>query len=485
MFKKNLFILGVLGAIITPVITSATTVSVLNHNFESDAIPITPGYTTSISGWVKNGVGEIGAHIPDKDIDYLDTGGRGQVAYLNAAGKMYNAPAAKIVSGETYTLTFDVGRALSQTNLSMIARIKANGLSLVQVQLNKTQIEAGTWETHNLTFTATDDMPIGSKLVIEFQNLSFDAASRVDVDNVKLMTSIKEPLKPFPRNLSIINAATTLSVPSEHDNVKDALEYLSDKYITSNAIVTIDVDDCSNESYSFPIDLVHPQGKQIEIIGNTTDPAACVMQFDGSSGFTITNNRQVKRINGFHIKGNRVNKTDGVSATKGASLSLGASTKVTGFYNGINATYGGRVYANTVLVSQNAGSGIVAQYGGYVQANGSQSNENTLHGYLSADGGVMEALNSKASKNDYNGYFADTFGVIKGDNAIASGNLGSAFFASSKGILDVPSSSTSNDFVGYQCASGGQINQANSSQVGTLTLYIPEVGVYDQNCLIQ
>lgn len=489
MFKKNLLKFCTVCALILPFVASANDVRVLNHNFESDAIPLSPNYTSFISGWVKKGAGSIGVYIPENDIDYTNVGGRGQSAFLKAAGKFNQAAKAKIISGETYTLTFDVGRPLSQTDLSLIARINANGLVLAQLQLNSTQVESGTWGIHSLTFTATETMPIDSNVVVEFQNLSLDPLNQFDIDNVTLSTTstaaLIEPGTPPPKTLSIVSEMTTLTVPTDYADINVALRYLDDKYINNNVTVTIQVNDCSNQVYYNPITIAHPQGKQIEIIGNVADLNACVLQFNDSNGFVISGNYNVKKINGFHIKGNRVIDTDGILASKGGAIMLGASTKVSDFHTGIKASYGGKIYANTVLSNFNTGAGMMSQFNGYIQANNSQSNDNNLHGYYSVDGGKMELSNSKAANNGFHGYSADAFGNIKSNNSEASGNISAGFYASAKSFLDATGSISNNNFIGFHCEYSAYLIQTNSTNEGNSTAHTPTIGNYHQNCYMQ
>lgn len=467
--------------------TLASDATVLNHNFESDAIPLTTNKTTYISGWVKNGSGAIGVHVPEKDIDYTDLGGRGQTAYLEATGKFYQSPQVKVVSGETYTLTFDVGRALDQTDLSLIARVKANGLSLAQLQLNKTSVEQGAWGTHSLTFTATDTMPIDSQIAIEFFNASLDSTNRLDLDNIKLTTSTNAAMiesgAPAPKTLTILDTTTVLSVPNDYADINAALRYLDDKYINNNVVVTIDVKDCTDQVYYYPIEIAHPQGKQIEIIGNPADPNGCVLQFNSSNGFVVSGNYNVRKINGFHIKGNRNGDTAGVLADKGASVTLGASTKLTNFHNGVKAINGGKVYANTVLSTQHTGSGFVSQYNGYIKADGSQSNDNILNGYHALEGGKMHVHNSKAVGNNYHGYAAELTGHINARNSEATSNVEAGFFATGKAFLDAYRSAANKNDYGFKCDYGAYIYRAEATLDGENRVsYRPSPGSYHYNC---
>lgn len=486
IMPKLAFIPVTIGLALASFTAFANDAVVLNHNFESDAIPLTTNKTTYISGWVKNGSGAIGVHVPEKDIDYTDLGGRGQTAYLEATGKFYQAPQVKVVSGETYTLTFDVGRALDQDDLSMIARIKANGLSIAQLQLNKTSVEKGTWGTHNLTFTATDTMPIDSQIVVEFFNASLDATNRLDIDNVKLATSTSaamiESSAPAPKTLTILDTTTVISVPNDYPDINAALRYLDDKYINNNVVVTIDVKDCTNQVYYYPIEIAHPQGKQIEIIGNPSDPNGCVLQFNSSNGFVVSGNYNVRKINGFHIKGNRVGDTAGVLADKGASIVLGAGTKLSNFHNGAKAINGGKIYANTVLSTQNTGSGFVSQYNGFIKADGSQSNDNILNGYHALEGGKMDISDSKAVGNNYHGYAAELTGHMRAYRAEATANIEAGFFATGKAFIHADGSASNKNDYGYKCDYGAYLIRSNTTLDGNRVNHRPAPGGYHYNC---
>lgn len=455
--------------------------TVLNHNFESDALPIETLKNTQVAGWLNAGTGAIGVYVPVDSMDYTDTGSHSQVAYLEGGGKIRQGLPAKVVAGETYTLTFDAGRPLDQDSMFVTAKMVANSFTLAQTAVNHTQVDKGEWVSHSVSFTADSTMPISSPIVVEFHNLLFDSASQVDIDNVQLTATGGLPNTQV-RNFDQIEESTTLSVPSDYANINEALASLHDKFIANDAIVTIQVEDCSNQVYDAPIEILHPHGKQIEILGNTADPASCVLQFNGSSGFDISSKRKLRLLNGFHIKGNRVNTTHGVGATKGASIRLGANTIISGFYNGIEATFNGRIYANTVLINKNAGSGVVSQYSGFVQANGTQSKENDLHGFYAVDGGIIEANQSKGLSNTVHGYFSENFGHIQSQEAEASGNANTGFFATGKSFLDATSGVANNNPTGFQCDYSGYVKQAGSTESSSVEGYIPAVGQYKNAC---
>jgi len=468
-------------ALFSSTVLANTKATVLNQNFESDTLPIATLKNSQIAGWSNPGTGAIGTYVPQSGIDYTSVGSHSQVAYMEGGGKIRQVLQAIVAAGETYTLTFDAGRPLDQDAMFVTAKLIANSFTLAQTAANHTQQTKGEWSTYSVSFTADETMPISSPVVIEFHNLSFGGDSRVDIDNVQLTATGGLPNYEVQKFVQI-EESTTLAVPSDYANINDALAYLHDKLIANNAVVTIQVDDCSNQVYNQPIEIIHPHGKQIEIIGNVSNPSNCVLQFNGSSGFEIAHKRKLRLLNGFHIQGDRTAGTSGVSATKGAGIRIGAATAISDFHNGVEASLSGRVYANTVLISDNTGSGVVSKYSGFVQANGAQSKNNELHGFHSVDGGIMQANNSKALGNKVNGYFSENFGHIQSNEAEANNNLDSGFFATGKAYLDAHASTANNNPTGFQCDYNGYMKRTSATEEGNVDAYVPGINRYKNGC---
>jgi len=428
---------------------------VLNRNFDSDSINPAEGKTSTIAGWVKSGTGTIGVEIPQPGSDYSDMGDRGQSAFLHAGGRFYQKPGAKLIAGETYTLSFDLGRDFSQSGLDVIARIKANGLALAQVQLSSSDVPTGQWATHQLSFTATETMPLEQQLSIEFQNFAQQAGYKAHIDNVYLQTSSKasliQPGSVIPKTLTIIDTATTINVPEDHANIARALDALSDKYITNTAKVTIKVNDCGDQVYYQPIKFAHPHGKRIEIIGNLDTPSACVLQFNGVNGFNVTNRNTLGLINGFHIRGNATNDTYGINATNGALVLLGASMHVSNFHHGLHADLKAHVHAGKVLSSLNTGSGFLAESGGYIFAVEAQSHLNATHGFWAVNGGELMVNKSRAFNNTNNGYHAAQHGYIYADSSEAADNGNIGYYAQNLSHIRAISASAKNNRGGFYC----------------------------------
>lgn len=172
---------------------AAKQIPVLNHNFDSDVIDPGLKATTHISGWVNTGFGLLGVYAPTNNglalSYYNEVHNNGQVAYLTQGARISQLLPIRLVNGERYTLTFDVGHRLDQHTPNFVARLKANGLVLAQLHSNSYQTVQGDWVTQTLEFTANEAMPLGEHLAIEFHNLANDGGFQVNLDNIALTTA--------------------------------------------------------------------------------------------------------------------------------------------------------------------------------------------------------------------------------------------------------------------------------------------------------
>jgi len=172
---------------------AAKHIPILNHNFDSDVIDPELRATTRISGWVDTGFGQLGVYAPTNNgiaqSYYNEVHNNGQVAYLTQGARVSQKLHIRLVNGERYTLTFDVGHRLDQYAPNFVARLKANGLVLAQLHSNSYQTVQGDWVTQTLEFTANEAMPLGERLAIEFHNLANDGGFQVNLDNITLTTA--------------------------------------------------------------------------------------------------------------------------------------------------------------------------------------------------------------------------------------------------------------------------------------------------------
>lgn len=401
--------------------------NILNQNFESDVIPLDPGYTTRISGWVSSGTGRVGVNAPiGSSIHYHSVGNQVQVAYLDKGGRLSQATDLLLTRGQTYSLTFDAGQRLDQTGSHFVARIKADGLILAQIHSNRFNLTAGHWHTQTLSFNATSDMPAGKPIIVEFQNLATTVGYQANIDNINLTESV-EPVETIQNSqLTTIYKDTTLSVPNAFSDINAALKFLQNKHIKPGKIVTIKVDDCNNQIYNRPIDITHPNGNAIQIIGNTNDPSQCVLQFNNSHGIKVTNGYALGLINGFKLQGNNQTNKYGLFASKKGLINSGTNMIVTYFSYGLYAENNANIFAQGITVTESEEVGIYAKNRALIYAPNSTSRYNHI-GFLVDTNATMETSSADASYNTSHGFQAQNGSFLHTDSSQSEFNGGNGY----------------------------------------------------------
>lgn len=431
----------------------ANNVLVLNQNFESDFIPLSPGFTTAIPGWVNSGVGNIGAYIVRSNSEnYLSGGKQAQVAYLDAGGRISQTTGAVLVNGETYTLTFDHGWRNDQIGQHFVARLKASGIVLAQLHSDNFAITKGRWSTETLSFVADKTMPLNSNLVIEFQNVALVPGLQANVDNVFLNIEGTGEVILHPAGLGSVNLIkedTVLNVPETYATIQDALDSLNDKRVLTGNLVTISVSDCSNETYTQPLTITHPNASAIHILGNTTLPESCVIQFNGSNGIEVNDGNILGSINGFTLQGDYTPESIGFYASYTGKLNLGSSVLVRNFDKGVAAEYAGHVFADRVISENNTRHGFYAYSGAYISANYAISRSNS-HGFMAEGSAFLEANNAEASSNSEHGYIVLSNSTMLANDSLSKTNSKDGYHSSGKSLIEARrSESTDNDDHGF------------------------------------
>lgn len=284
----------------------------------------------------------------------------------------------------------------------------------------------------------------------------------------------------------IIAKSMTINVPAQHSTIQDAMEYLRGFTIARGAIVTIKVAD-GEYTVTSPTSLNHPEGDRLRLIGNQSNPLACVIKASANSNFdalVCSGAHVFGFIDGFYIeratKAGLSNNTTGVLTDGGAAVFCGPNMRVNNFYYsfaarnrsylycdgvksenagdvGIWAFVGSTIYARNAQVSgasdaaNGYGYGIQAEYGSVVDCSGAtatgcfiagiaalsnsqvraytaNSSGNTGSGILARDGGGVIAHNATTNGNGRYGLERIFDGLISGNNITAVGNaLGNGF----------------------------------------------------------
>lgn len=186
-------------------------------------------------------------------------------------------------------------------------------------------------------------------------------------------------------SLEIISSLT-IQVPSaKFPALETALAYL--RGVTILDSVTIQLEDGSYNYADSQIDLSHPYGDRIFINGNLTTPASCVLSFSSlaipptspylsyNSGNLYATGKSGVNINGFSIL-----RTGGapefghcaILASNGATINVGPSMIINGFWANMASLNGGNLLAedpaDVISLVTELGTYAIYSDGGYVSA---------------------------------------------------------------------------------------------------------------------
>ena len=294
-----------------------------------------------------------------------------------------------------------------------------------------------------------------------------------------------------------VSASCTLHVPAQFSDINVALNYLNDRVINNGAVVTIQVAD-GTYTYGSPgspvhIEITHPQGAQIQIIGNTTTPANVVLQFyqaNYSPAFLIKNDKSLGLLDGFTI-----NALDGWTGTytwnaginpygfgiwayAGGNIVVGVNIYINKFYYGMRAELGGHIYCQNngstgPYVAYAGDVGFHAFNGGSLEARYAHasycgdSSQNLGYGFLAEMGSIV-ANNGFSIYNYIAGFAAETNGSMWAINTNGSYNLQYGYWALNGGSVDATSSTGS-----YNGTTTATANYASTNK-GYLNCYLAE-----------
>jgi len=394
--KKTTGLLPLFCVMSSPAFVNAQEIAVLNHTFEFDRIPFETQKTEAISGWVNTGNGAIGIEVPlGGGFIYNGFDNLSQAAYLEQGGRISQALNLDLQKGETYTLSYNVGRPLSETGHSVVARIKANGLVLAQKQTHATSLEAGDWTTESITFTATEAMPLGEAVAIEFYNPPSASGSKAHIDNVQLTVAgtgeaqliVSEKFKDAVVE-NIVTTDLAINIPEDFDNLQLALNYLDDKIIPANRQITLNVNECGTY-YDNPLYINHPQGDQMSIIGQG---ANCNIVFGSADGIVVTT--ALKKLAGLNVVGSGKEGGIGIKATDAGALYRVETSQVSSFSAGTSADEKGYAFHSGTVSHSNTKDGFHAELGGGLVMNAIRSHDNIQNGFHANNLGALYSYNN-------------------------------------------------------------------------------------------
>ena len=378
-------------------------VIVLNHKFDHDLIPIESSSLDSITAWQNTGNGPSGVELTQgSGVDYNDNVGFEQVAFLEEGGRISQALDITVEKGESYTLNYNVGRPLGTSGHSVIARVKSQGLVLAQKHTQAEHLEPGQRIAQNLTFTATETMPLGNKVAIEFYNPPTTAGSKVHINNVQMQIAgtgevFTPPIAETPP-MDIIGDVVqndlTIHIPEDFDDLNLALDFLDNKIIQNDKQVTLQVNNCG-ATYDEPVVITHPQGSQLNIQGVTEN---CRLNFTGKNGFVVST--ALNKLSSFYLYGpNVVNGPTGLLVEDGATVGESNNVGYFNFEDGIKSTQKSHIKALNNFANNNKNNGLISILGGFIELNHTYLNSN-LSGNLSQSNGVAYIYNGLHANNN-------------------------------------------------------------------------------------
>lgn len=257
-----------------------------------------------------------------------------------------------------------------------------------------------------------------------------------------------------------------------------AADWLSTRSIKYGVSVRVNILD-GDYTFTDPLILEHPQGRQIEFLGQSTSGARPKLSLTGSSSGIETGNTSASRtynvglLTSFYNTVLRFNGCDGIRCGGNGGtvidklLIIGDGS--TQFSNGIcvgvaDSGASGMIGIGTSVAIHNFGqNGIVVRYGGYVFAQ-EVTVTNCNIGIRVNYAGSVRCGNALASNNTNCGIQIDNTGNIRGLVSYAHYNGSGGFVVSEGGTMDMRAGvSTSNIGAGVSLAYGGTINAVNAT----------------------
>lgn len=242
-------------------------------------------------------------------------------------------------------------------------------------------------------------------------------------------------------NRLIIPAGTTLTlnVPSVCATIQAAFAAIAGWVIQGTLIIQV-----ADGTYTLAsgINVNHPYGANIQLLGNTTTPDNCVLQGPNPPTFdalVCSNGNTLGMLDGFRFdlpaKAGSANNATAVLALNGAIIRCGSHIKTNNWYYGIGARVGSVIYARYANVNNAGDVGIWAFVGSsidceYATVTNSNDSANGLgFGFQAEYGSSLDCSNATASGCYIAGIAALSNSQVRALGATSSSNTGSGILA--------------------------------------------------------
>jgi hypothetical protein len=403
------------------------TIPLNNPDFDFDLL-LEGGWDTTATGWQVTG--NAGFFNPTASQYPSEGGERGNVGFTNA-GSLIQVTGELLALDTEYTLNLEVGHRADTAQAPFTVRFVADGLVLAQT--GGYTIAPGDWRPVTLKLVTDAAQPIGSPLEIHLVS----TGNQTNYDNITLVSDTPSG-GGTGNNDALITEDLTIHVPSEYPGIQEALDSLDNKLIAGNATVTIQVADGVYPNLA-QIDMDHGDGKNIHLIGNTSDANQCVLQFPGN-GLLIDDGRGLGLLNGFRIE----TGARGISVVNGSFLTTGEQLEIIGGSHGLLVHGGSTVRAVSIKI-RNSSTGINVSEGAYV--------------FLGLDWVIENCTNT--------GIYAQNNATVGASGGILSNN-NIAIYANIQAVVFMGGTVLSGNNTNYSAAHYGSISHNTNGSILTI-----------------
>lgn len=218
----------------------------------------------------------------------------------------------------------------------------------------------------------------------------------------------------------IIDSSRVLNIPNDFLSLDAVMEYLSDKKIKSSAIVTIQF---TNGVYPISnyIDLYHPDGRQIEIIGDEVNPSNVTLDFL-NGGFRL-NGQSLRKIAGITIN-NSGTTFNGISIHDNSFVRLN-NLIIQNFKRGILVGRSSFLIADSITINNSSITGIRVVDKGFARISNSNINNSTDYAINVMRFGYVESINNSLNTFGIFGISIGNQSLVESSGTTATGTLSS------------------------------------------------------------
>jgi hypothetical protein len=254
------------------------------------------------------------------------------------------------------------------------------------------------------------------------------------------------------------------------DGIRNALKDLAKARIVSTATVTIKID-AGKYTCTDSLEVKHPNGNRIKIIGAGTTPAEVELDFPvNKDGLVVPDGSTLLELDNLALVGGDTGAGTtptgaGIAVRRGGTLAGFKDVVVSKFNDGMIVSYGGNVVGLNLTVTDNARIGVYTTYGGHVTLTDSIAQNNAGDGFRASDGASMSLFGCKALGNKGAGFHASEGGTLIGDTLTATKNLDGFLCETHSTLVVHDPTVTDNNRNGFYAVRGGYIHYEGTSNI--------------------